>query len=292
MSDTLSHLAETLYFPLNLRIHEPTRVQYRIALRDYGTYLGHEATTADLDDDRVTCWMSKRLDDGLAPVTVRERAGRIQTLWTWLAKRRVVDRFPTFTKPRVPEPMPLAFSEDELRRFFASCRKERGRIAGVPADLWCVSFFGFIFNTSERKSAALAVQIPWLNLDAKICQIPPAVRKGGLKGATYSLWDETVALLREVIAAGPKRVQVWPWDKCHESYYTMLNRVLRDADLPTDRKRKTHALRVSHNTHYLRETGRHSPNLGHSSSATSERHYEDRRLTQQDGHRLVIPWDA
>lgn len=290
MSDTLLHVCESLYFPLSLRIHEPTRRQYRIAIRDYGEFLGRDPTAADLDDDRITCWMSRRLDEGLAPITVRERAGRIQTLWTWMAKRRLVERFPTFAKPRVPESMPLAFSEDELRRFFRSCRKERGRIAGIPADIWCVSFFGFVFNTSERKSAALAVQIPWLDLDGKVCQIPPSVRKGGVKGACYSLWDETVALLREVIAVDPRRSHVWPFDKCHESYYTLLNRILRDADLPIDRKHKTHAFRVTHNTHHKMATGQHSPNLGHSSSATSEKHYEDRRYTQKDGHRLFIPW--
>jgi integrase len=290
MSETLLSLCERLYWPLNLRIHEPTRYQYSIALRDYGRFLGRDPTTDDLGDDSITCWMSRRLDDGLAAITVKERAGRIQSLWTWLAKRRIVDKFPTFTKPRVPESMPLAFSEEELQRFFRSCFKERGLIAGIPADIWCSSFFAFVFNTSERKSAALAVEIAWVDLDARICMIPPAVRKGGIKGACYPLWPETVPLLRDCIAANPRRVHLWPWDKCEESYYTLLNRILKDAGLPVDRKHKTHSLRVTHNTHYKRMTGQHSPLLGHSSSETSERSYEDKRFTQRDNPTLFIPW--
>lgn len=291
MSDqTLLHVCETLYFPLSIRIGEATKRQYRIALRHFADFLGRPATPADLQDDVLTCWMSRRLAEGLAPVTVREQAGRLQTLWTWMARRRIVEHFPTFAKPRIPESMPLAFSEDELRRFFHSCRKERGRIAGIPADLWATSFFAFVFCTSERKSAALAVQISWVDLENRVCTIPASVRKGGIKHAIYPLWDELVPLIRDCIAADPRRVHVWPWDKCGESYYTMLHRILRDAGLPSDRKHQTHALRVSHNTHHKRLTGQHSPLLGHSDSATSERHYEDRRYTQKDAHRLFIPW--
>lgn len=290
MPETLAQICERLYFPLSLRIGEATRYQYRIALRHFAAFLGHEPTAADLQDDTLTCWMSRRLAEGLAAVTVREQAGRIQTLWTWMARRRMVEHFPTFAKPRVPEAMPLAFSEDELRRFFHSAGKERGQLGGVPADIWCRSFFAFIFNTSERKSAALAVEIAWIDLENRTCTVPASVRKGGVKGACYPLWPETCPLIRECIDANPRRTHCWPWDKCHESYYTMLNRILRDAGLPVERKRKTHGLRVSHNTHWKRLTGQHSPLLGHASSATSERHYEDRRYTMKDGHRLFIPW--
>lgn len=290
MSDDLLSLCETLYFPLNIRIQEPTRYQYRIAVTGFGRFLGRSATKEDLQDDLITRWMSQRLKDGIKAVTVKEQAGRIQTLWTWLAKRRVVPDFPTFIKPRVPESQPLAFSEPELRRFFHSAGKERGAIGGVPADAWCLSFFAFIFNTSERKSAALAVEIGWMNLEGGVCSIPAEVRKGGIKPACYPLWPQTALLIRECIASNPRRVHVWPWDRCHESYYTMVNRILRDAGLPVDRKHKTHALRVTHNTHHKLLTGNHSPLLGHSSSQTSEKYYEDKRFTAGDQPQLFIPW--
>lgn len=290
MSDDLLKLCTELYWPLNIRIHEPTKYQYRVCLRDYSRFLGRPATLADLDDDTVTRWMSQRLADGLSPRTVKERAGRLQTLWTWLAKRRIVDKFPTFIKPRVPESMPVALTEDELRRFFHSAGKERGQIGGVPADIWCRSFFAFIFNTSERKSAAMAVEIPWVNLDSGIVAIPATVRKGGVKNAVYPLWPATVPLIRECIETNPRRVHVWPWDRCPESYYIMYNRILRDASLPVDRRHKTHSLRVSHNTWSRVMTGSHSPLLGHSSSETSERYYEDRRFTVKDAPTLFIPW--
>jgi len=64
MSDTLHSLCETLYFPLRLKIKEPTRYQYRVALRDYARFLGREPTTDDLDDDRFTLWMRRQPPTG------------------------------------------------------------------------------------------------------------------------------------------------------------------------------------------------------------------------------------
>lgn len=292
MAEKLIDVCENLYFLLNLKCRaEATRYQYKRAFTDFGQFIGHAPTTDDLVDDLVTMWMSKRMTEGLAPITVHKMAERIGALWTWLAKRDRSRNFPTFIKPAIPDAMPTALSEDQLRRFFHSAKKERGCIAGVPADIWCVSYFAFIWNSSERKSAALAVKVAWVNLEAALCSIPPDVRKGGRKWGIYKLWPEVVALIRECIACDPTREQVWPWDRCHESYYTMYDRILRDAEIPVTRRHKTHALRVSHNTFTKLMTGHHSPLLGHSSDDTSRRHYEDVRFTARDNPKLFIPWE-
>ena len=285
-------IAESLYFPLRLTIAEPTRKQYKIALRDFGTFLGHAATVADLDDDQITMWMRKRLDDGLAVVTVRERAGRVSTLWTWMAKRRMVDRFPTFTKPDAPETLPQALTEGELRRLFASARKERGMIGGIPADLWWLSFLAFVWNTSERKSAALAVKVEWLDLARGVCSIPPEVRKGGKKWAVYQLWPETLPLLAAALQIDPRREHVWPFPYCPGSYYTRYDRILRDAGLPVSRKTKTHCLRCSHATWRQVAGGDATRALGHSDPQTTQRFYIDRRQLPPDETRLFVPWDG
>lgn len=290
MTDSLHELCTTLYFPLSLRIGDATRKQYLIALRDFGRFLGRPATLADLRDDALTMWMSRRLADGLAPATVREMAGRIGTLWTWLAKRAIVNHWPTFAKPQVPQSMPTALSEDELRRLFRSAAKERGTICGIDAGLWWVSFLGFVWNSAERKSAALAVKVAWIDFGAGTCTIPPQVRKGGQKWAVYRLWPETLELLKRCLEAQPKREQMWPIDFCHESYYTRYNRILRDAGLPVDRRHKTHSLRCSHATHMEVAGGNPTKDLGHADPATTRRYYIDSRMMPDDNPRLFIPW--
>lgn len=295
MSDTLMQLCESLYFPLNIRIQEQTRYQYRLAISCYGRFLGHVPTLDDLTDESVTRWMSKRLQDGLASITVRERAGRLQTLWTWLAKRRVVDAFPTFVKPEAADAHPCALSVAQLSALFRSAGKERGTIGGVPADLWWLSFLGFVWNTAERKTAALAVRPEWLSLDnqhfAK-ASIPPHVRKGRKKWGVYDLWPETVPMLRAVVEASRGSEVVWPFPYSPQSYYTRYNRILRDAGIPVNRKTKTHSLRVSHATWRTVAGGDATRQLGHSDPATTAKHYIDARMLPPDQTRLFIPWQV
>lgn len=287
-------ICQSEYFPLNLKIRSPkTRYQYWIALECYGRHLGRQPTADDLADDAVTLWMGHLLQrqPPLSVETVRERVNRVLALWTWLAKRTVGMRWPTVVKPPSPDPLPIALTKEQLRRFFVSALKERGSIDGVPADVWCASYFGFIWSTAERKGAALATRIDWFDFERLTVRIPPASRKGGRKWGVYPLWPELVPLLRACIAADPSRELMWPWRKCERSYYTMYDRILRDASIPVDRKHKTHGLRVSHATWKAALGGDATRALMHSDPATTMRHYIDQSLMPADKVRLFVPWE-
>lgn len=291
----LWEICESEYFPLNLKIRsEKTRYQYRVAMECFGRSLGRPPTTADLTDDIVTIWMGRLLQrqPPLSVETIRERVNRVLALWVWLAKRTIGMRWPTVIKPTAPEPLPVALTEGQLRRLFASAAKERGRIAGIPAELWWTSYLAFVFSTSERKGAALAVRISWLDFDRGSVTIPPSSRKGGRKWGVYPIWPELVPLLRQCIAADSGRELVWPWPKADRSYYTAYDRILLDAGIPVDRKHKTHALRVSHATWKAALGGDASRALGHSDPATTDRHYLDKTLIPADETKLFVPWQA
>lgn len=288
MNDTLLRIVEEIYFPLRaVRIaSEDTRYQYRLAIRDFGKFLGRAPTAADLTDDTVSLWMAAMLRGDsqkgirkLTPVTVRERAGRIGTLWEWMARRRMVDLFPAFDKPLAPEVSPFAMTGEQLRELFASAGRERGSICGIQACLWWQSFLLFILNSGERRSAALAIRCEWMDLKSKACLVPAGVRKGGLKAGRYCLWDKTVGMVGQCLAVNPQRELVWPWPKCEGAYYRTYDRILRDAGLPVTRHSKTHALRVTLGTWVKAFGGDPSAVLGHSDSATFEKHYNDRRIT-------------
>jgi hypothetical protein len=165
-----------------------------------------------------------------------------------------------------------------------------GFVAGVPARYWWPALFGFVFSTSERKGGAFATRWEWVSLDNQMAVIPASVRKGKRKTATYALWDEVVWLLRRI--AEPRRELVFAWDKSDCAFYKTYGKILVDAQLPNDRKHKLQGLRVTHNTWHKVMTGKHSPLLQHGSSATSERHYEDRRFTTQPPPKLFIPWQS
>lgn len=288
---TLLHAAESFYFPRKISLRSnKTKIQYVYAFRAFSAHLHREATLADLDDDVVTVWSVALLNQGLSAFTVREKVGRITALWNWLARKRIVDKFPTVEKITAPVIQPVAWREDELRRLFDSARKERGRVGGVPADLWWVSHFAFMFCTAERKSAALSVRPEWLDLNNLTCAIPANVRKGGRKPAVYHLWPELADLLRKSIAAMPGRELVWPWDRCEVVYYSRWSRILADAGLPTGRHRKAHSLRCTAATMLAALGGDATRALGHSSPETTQKHYIDTRLMPPEQAKLCIPW--
>jgi integrase len=214
----------------------------------------------------------------------------VQTLWTWLAKRGIVKQWPTITRPPEADSLPKALTEEQLRRIFHSASRERGTIAGVPAAIWWRSFLAFIWNTSERKSAALAVRCEWLDLDRAVCTIPPDVRKGRRKWGVYELWPELVPLLKECISATPPRELVWPWERAQGSYYTAYNRILRDAGITPSRKVKTHGLRASHATWLKKAGGDPTQQLGHGDALTTAKYYLDPSICRTAQPKLFVPW--
>lgn len=76
------------YFPRRLAIRSDKTVrQYRFAVQDFGRFLGHEPTIADLTDDNLYGLAKLLICRGLAAKTVNERVGRIKTLWDTPAAR-------------------------------------------------------------------------------------------------------------------------------------------------------------------------------------------------------------
>jgi len=291
-STTLQSICEQHYFPLRLTIRsDNTRYQYKLAINSFGEALGRIPTLSDLDDDAIAIWTGRLLDSGLAVDTVREKIGRVLALWAWLARRGVVRRFPTTVKPPSPDPLPQAMTEDQLRALFRSAAKERGLVAGIPADLWWTSFLAFVWTTSERKGAAMSVRLAWLDFERATVAIPPDARKGRRRWGIYRLWPQTIPLLKAVVAVQPTRELVWPWEKNEASYYTAYNRILKDGGLPVTRKTKTHGLRCSHATHLKLAGGDPTRQLTHSDPAVTQRHYLDPRLMPQDQPPLFVPWE-
>lgn len=277
------------YFPRKLTLRSPkTRNQYLYALSDLSEHLGRAATLEDLDDDILTVWTSALLDSGISVYTVREKLGRVLSLWTWLAKRRVVERFPTLQRPPAPETLPKAWDQEELRRLFEAAQWEPGFVAGILARKWWPALFAFAWSTAERRGACLAMRWEHVDLERGVASIPANLRKGKRKPAVYHLWPEVVLLLREIKT--PEREIVFAWDKSEGCYFYRYGRILERAQLPNDRKSKTHSLRVSHATWRAIAGGDASKALMHSDPETTRRSYLDARLIPAPNEQLFVPW--
>jgi integrase len=295
VSLNLWDICNDTYFPRRLKIRsKQTRLNYRGAINAFAVFLGRPPTIDDLNDDTVTLWLSDMLTRGESTDSPRSvetstsKASCILTLWRFLAYRRVVEHFPTVELPDSPEPCPVALDESQLQRLFEAAQCRPGFVAGIPARYWWPALFGFVFSTSERKGGTFATRWEWVSLDNRMAVIPASVRKGKRKTATYPLWEEVCWLLGRITE--PRRELVFPWDKSEGAFYKHYSKILIDSQIPDTRKHKLQGLRVTHNTWHNVMTGRHSPLLMHSSAATSERHYEDKRMTTPPPAKLFIPW--
>lgn len=289
MSESLWSLLHDSYFPLRTKIRsEDTRRQYRYAVNDYAEVLGRVPTKDDLTDDGMARLIVHLTERGLAEITINERVGRLCGLWRWLAKRGMVQHWPTIEALPVPEKIPCAWSKEELERLFHSVSKESGLIAGILAREWWLAFLAFTWCTAERKGASLQMTWPMVNLSTGVAILPPQIRKGKKKAGVYDLWPDVIALLKMI--RQPRREKVFPFPFCEGTYYNHFERILRRAGLPIGRAYKTHCIRVSHATWREIMHGDSADALGHDSAATTKKHYHDPRLFRMHRKPLFIPW--
>lgn len=281
------------YLPQNLKVRdERTRLNYGHAVNDLAEFLGREPLLSDLTDDTLTGLIVYLLGTRhLAEVTANERAGRIKAFWTWAAKKRYVEQWPTFAFVAEPEKIPLAWREDEMVKLINACRCQRGEYCGIPAWRWWMTLHGFLWCSGERIGATLAMRIDHLRLSERVAVLPAAIRKGKRKPAVHFLWDDVVEMLVMILPPnGPARELVFPWPKHPTTMYYTYKKILRFASLSDDRYSMPHKMRVSHASWSQLAGDDPTRRLGHSDPATTRKSYLDPTLLRQDESKLFRPW--
>ena len=269
----IKSLLEETYFRLNPRIRcEHTRDQYRFALKNLTDSLGHEPADTDLLDDNVAAMMVYLQNKGLAAKTINDRRGRINALWSWLARRGVVRTWPT--TPRIPEPerTPVAWLQDQLPSLFAAFDSERVLIAGIPAPAWWKSIHYAFWDSGERVGALIQARFDFL--DGAWLLVPAEVRKGGHKDKAYRLEKDTLEAINAIRA--PARELIWPWPFCRDYLWTRYRIIRRRAGLPTDRRSSFHRMRKTVASYYTKAGGDATALLDHSSRLVTKKYLDPR----------------
>jgi len=231
------------YFPANLRIRAGhTKDQYHHAMRSFKRFLQHEPMPADLDDDTVIAWMGSLRDEGrLAAKTINERAGRIAALWKWLAKKRIVEQFPTFGRIKQPKRIPKAWKLEEIERIFAAARQVQGDYDGSPACDWWIALLSVLWDTAARIGEVMAVEWEWLDWNTGMLSVPAEVRKNGERDMVYQLGPDTRDALRRIYRESSTRVFRIPGDRYE--LWRKYKEILKAAGLPHDRYCGFHKIR-------------------------------------------------
>lgn len=250
-------------------------LQYRRNIRNFGRFLKHEATAADLDDDLLCGFISSYAKDR-SPSTANKVRAQLVSLWTFLAKRKIADTYPDVPKLKEYKRVPLAWLQGQLDKLWAQCEKERGEFAGVPAGDWWIALHNVFWDIGSRLGATLA--ICWDDVDLEDRHV--IVRAEGQKQRADQLFplhpDTVVALLKIKTV---DRAEIFPYDCCYGTIFNRYKRLLERAGLPTDRRSKFHRMRRSVASHFRAAGGDATALLGHASESTTRAHYYDTRVT-------------
>lgn len=261
----------------NPRITNARTVEHYVrAVREFSEVLGRPATIEDLSDDNVLALLHNVLSRGLSPVTANHRRKCLLALWSWLARRRIIDSFPCVPKVKEPKRLPRAWTMAELAKLIQSCREATGIIGGAAAADWWCAFHAVMWDTAARTTEVMTLEWSWLNLETGILTVPAATRKGKTSDAVYQLQPDTVAMLRKIITPHPLIFfGIGHPSNLFKRYRTLLLR----AGLPADRYSMPQKMRRSHASHLKAAGGDATSSLMHTTDQVTRESYYDRTIT-------------
>lgn len=271
---TLSSFLVDVYVPLRLRGRSPESVRLlRHAINQFSRWLGRPALLDDLDDLKVSQWLAKMAEKKSPNSVARERSGII-ALWNLAQGRGLVKLRPTVAPELVPQSVPRAFTEDELRRLAESANCSYGWVGPVPAAVFFRALIAVGLETGERINALLTT--PRNCWQRPTLTVPARVRKGRQQERVYELSPEASDLMDAVTRhQGPT---VFWWAASDTALRKRWKTITRRAGLGDGRDVQFHALRRSTASHLAAAGLDATAFLGHSSDRITRRSYLDPRV--------------
>jgi integrase len=269
----LQTIYESVYLPRQLVDATPScRTQYERNLRYFDQFLGRPATTADLTDDNLSAFIRSIHAKGRSPVTANKIRGQIVAFWRFLARKGYVSVWPDVPKLKEHKRRPIAWTEEQLAKLFDACRRQRGSIGCLPANLWWTSLHNVLWDCGTRIGATLPLEWPQVDLEARTIVFLAETQKQK-EDQVFRIREATAESLRAIYST--RRQRVWPFPYIREYLWALYKKVLIDAGLPTDRRSMFHRMRRSHASHLTRAGGDARKSLGHANAALTERCYID-----------------
>lgn len=274
---SLLSLWTDLYGPRNLADASPQcRAQYKANIIAFGRWLGHDARSEDLTDDNLLAFVRSIRAKGRSPATANKVRSQLVALWRFLARKRIVEIWPDVPTLKEFRRVPVGWTDEQIDRLFAACANVEGYVDCIPAFRWWTALHFVLWDSGIRIGAALKLAWEHFDLSAPAVIVPAEIQKQAAD-QRFDLFADTVFWLRSIIE--PERRIVFPWPMCRDSLWNHYKRLLKAAELPTDRRSKFHRMRRSHASHLTAAGGDATASLGHSGPAMTRRHYLDPAIT-------------
>lgn len=269
----LSQFFSDYYKPLRLRGGSPSTARlYGNTIKQFGKFLGRDATLEDLSDLSVARYLDHRCESRAMHTADKER-NQLLAMWRCAADRRLVEMRPTIPPSKIPFRIPTAWSIDELKRLVSVAKVERGMIGDVPARIFWTALIQVLWQSAERIGAIMAVD--------KSDYARPRIlvraehRKGGKRDKLFTLTGPVCDLL-DILASSKNGPLLFSWPKNRLYLWQKFGKIVERAGLPGGRRAKFHQLRRSAATHYAAGGGDATSLLDHSSPRITRAYLDPR----------------
>ena len=194
-----------------LRAHnDACRRQYRLTFTRWAGTLGTEPTLEHLDPLVVQTYIAIRRSERSAATAKKDR-NQISALWTYCAKRRYVDQFPTLAQIRAPGRIPRGYTVAEVSALLRQALQARPRIKPtlVPPQQFFPSLIRSCWETAERIGSHLALRWRDVDIAGRFVVFPAEGRKGATRDILRAISQDQCTWL-EKFRREPGDL-VWPW---------------------------------------------------------------------------------
>lgn len=159
--------------------HRPCgRQKYLDNLKLFNRWLGEEATTADLTEERITAYRDARAGQ-VRPGTVFNELVCVRSFCRWCVRRRLLTEDPTqhVDYPKVPKPHPRALKRTQLKLLFQIIDTEPATFQAAWRRNRIALLLLLYTGLRIREAAGLC----WrdVDLDASNITVPPELAKNG-----------------------------------------------------------------------------------------------------------------
>jgi integrase len=275
----LANLYLDHYEPRALRTRRPnTKRLYKTTLIMFDKFLGRSATIDDLTDEKVGRFAAWRVDNGLSKRSVNKDLFNLLALWRWAHRKGLVDEWPDVELEKPPRRTPVAWSEAEIRKLYATMGELPGRVGSIRACDWWQALLLVAWNTGERINAIMHLE--WADVDTKRkwLRFAAEFRKGGRDDNSMRLSAETIAALRKL----PKESElVFPWPYSPTYLWHEFGRILQASGLPSDSRCKFHRIRRTVASHAEAAGANATAMLRHTKREITEAYLDPRICTPQ-----------
>jgi hypothetical protein len=278
---TVQEYFDTVYRPLKLRGRsENTSRLYGCTIRTFGKFLGRPADLSDLADELTLARFLEHRQATRSAFTAEKERSQLMSMARLASERRLIERMPSCEPCVLPEPVPMSWSEDELRRLYAEACAQNGLVAGFPAREWWPLVISVAFESGERIGAIMTTpresyRRPHITFEA-------GVRKGRRRGRVSDLSAEVCDRIDAMLAATPRKTgqSLFAWDRGKTYLWDKLKSILERAGLAGKRV-GFQQVRRSAISHFARAGGDPVQLAGHAQASTTKRWYLDPRYVDR-----------